>query len=81
MKLLILETLNITQLSNDSFRRDQVWFTEKDEFGSTSLYRCSDIKGIRLGTPLDKWYASGRFGATPIINDSDFLIEMQSDED
>ena len=78
---LIFATHDITQLSNDSFRRDQVWFTEKDEFGSTSLYRCSDIKGIRLGSPLDKWYASGRFGATPIINDSDFLIEMQSDED
>lgn len=78
---LVFATHDITQLSNDSFRRDQVWFTEKDEFGSTSLYRCSDIKGIRLGTPLDKWYASGRFGATPIINDSDFLIEMQSYED
>lgn len=78
---LIFATHDITQLSNDIFRRDQVWFTEKDEYGSTTLYRCSDIKGIRLGTPLDKWYASGRFGATPIINDSDFLIEMQRDED
>ncbi|MEZ4850272.1 MAG: ATP-binding protein [Bacteroidia bacterium] len=78
---LIFATHDITQLSNDNFRRDQVWFTEKDEFGATTLYRCSDIKGIRLGTPLDKWYASGRFGATPLINDSDFLIEMQTDED
>ncbi|SDS15587.1 hypothetical protein SAMN05216490_0639 [Mucilaginibacter mallensis] len=74
---LVFATHDITQLSNDHFRRDQVWFTEKNEYGSTSLYRCSDIQGIRLGTPLDKWYASGRFGATPIINDVDFLIEMQ----
>jgi len=78
---LIFATHDVTQLSNDSFRRDQVWFTEKDEFGSTTLFRCSDIKGIRLGTPLDKWYSSGRFGATPIINDSDFIIEMQSNDD
>ncbi|UEG51840.1 ATP-binding protein [Mucilaginibacter daejeonensis] len=77
---LIFATHDITQLSNDRFRRDQVWFTQKNEFGATSLYRCSDIEGIRLGTPLDKWYASGRFGATPIIHDADFLIEMQSDE-
>ncbi len=77
---LIFATHDITQLSDDSFRRDQVWFTEKNEFGATSLYRCSDIKGIRLGTPLDKWYASGRFGATPLINEVDFLIEMQEDE-
>lgn len=78
---LVFATHDITQLSHDHFRRDQVWFTEKDEFGATSLFRCSDIKGIRLGTPLDKWYASGRFGATPIINDVDFLIEMQENEE
>ena len=77
---LLFATHDITQLSDDHFRRDQVWFTEKDAFGVTSLFRCSDIKGVRMGTPLDKWYATGRFGATPIINDVDFLIEMQEDE-
>lgn len=77
---LIFATHDITQLSNDHFRRDQVWFSEKNEYGATSLYRCSDIPGIRLGTPLDKWYATGRFGATPIIDDVDFLIEMQADD-
>ena len=74
---LIFATHDITQLSHNNFRRDQVWFTEKNEFGITSLYQCSEIRGIRLGTPLDKWYSSGRFGATPIIHDVDFLIEMQ----
>lgn len=74
---LLFATHDITQLSNDNFRRDQVWFAEKSEFGATRLFRCSDILGIRLNTPLDKWYESGRFGATPIINDVDFLIEMQ----
>ena len=77
---LIFATHDITQLAHDGFRRDQVWFVEKSEYGATSLYQCSDIKGIRLGTPLDKWYSSGRFGATPIINDVDFLIEMQENE-
>jgi AAA15 family ATPase/GTPase len=75
---LVFATHDITQLSNDHFRRDQVWFTEKNEYGATSMFRCSDIPGIRLNTPLDKWYATGRFGATPIINDVDFLIEMQA---
>lgn len=77
---LIFATHDVTQLSNDNFRRDQVWFTEKNEYGATNLFRCSDITGLRLGAPLDKWYATGRLGATPIINDVDFLIEMQSDE-
>jgi AAA15 family ATPase/GTPase len=78
---LIFATHDITQLSNDRFRRDQVWFTQKDEFGSTELIRCSNIPGIRLSAPLDKWYASGRLGGTPIINDVDFLIEMQVDDE
>jgi len=78
---LIFATHDITQLSNDHFRRDQVWFTEKNEFGATSFVRCSDIPGIRLNTPLDKWYATGRFGATPIINEVDFLLEMQQTEE
>lgn len=77
---LIFATHDITQLSSDTFRRDQVWFTEKNERGETILFRCSDLEGVRLNTPLDKWYASGRFGATPIINDVDFLIAMQEDD-
>src|SRR5690606_4299426 len=52
---LVFATHDISQLSNDNFRRDQVWFTEKNEYGATSLIRCSDIQGIRLNTPLDKW--------------------------
>jgi hypothetical protein len=74
---LIFATHDITQLASGEFRRDQIWFTEKNEFGATELYACSDIKGVRPENPLDKWYASGRLGATPIINDVDFLIEMQ----
>jgi len=76
---LIFATHDITQLASGEFRRDQIWFTEKNEFGATELYACSEIKGVRTENPLDKWYASGKFGATPIINDVDFLIEMQED--
>jgi AAA15 family ATPase/GTPase len=76
---LIFATHDVTQLANDRFRRDQVFFTEKNEHGATKLFRCSDIEGVRLGTPLDKWYVTGRFGATPIINDIDLILEMQKD--
>lgn len=74
---LIFATHDVSQLSSEIFRRDQVWFTEKNEYGASDLFRCSDMEGVRLNTPLDKWYVSGRFGATPIINDVDFLIAMQ----
>ncbi|ERJ57353.1 AAA family ATPase [Sphingobacterium paucimobilis] len=74
---LIFATHDVSQLSHDIFRRDQVWFVEKDETGASSMFRCSDIEGVRADTPLDKWYMAGRLGATPIIRDEDFLIEMQ----
>ena len=74
---LIFATHDVTQLKEDIFNRDQVWFTQKNEYGVTELIRCSDIKGLRLNVPLDKWYMTGRLGGTAIINDSDFILAMQ----
>lgn len=74
---LLFATHDITQLQDENFNRDQVWFTQKNERGETELIRCSDIKGLRLNAPLDKWYISGRLGGTAIINDTDFIIAMQ----
>lgn len=76
---LIFATHDITQLNEDIFNRDQVWFTQKNEFGVTELIRCSDIKGLRLNTPLDKWYVAGRLGGTAIINDTNFVMAMQEE--
>lgn len=76
---LIFATHDITQLNEDLFNRDQVWFTQKNEFGVTELIRCSAIKGLRLNAPLDKWYLSGRLGGTAIINDTNFLMAMQEE--
>jgi hypothetical protein len=76
---LIFATHDVSQLSSEVFRRDQVWFTEKNEYGESILFRCSDMEGVRLNTPLDKWYITGRFGATPVIRDERFLVEMQAE--
>ncbi|GGH20362.1 ATP-binding protein [Sphingobacterium alkalisoli] len=76
---LVFATHDVSQLSHDTFRRDQVWFVEKDEYGASTLFRCSDIEGVRADTPLDKWYMAGRLGATPVIQDENFLVEMQED--
>ena len=68
---LIFATHDTTLLNPDLFRRDQIWLTEKDQFGATSLYSLSefDYRKVRGNTPFDKWYLSGRFGALPIIGD------------
>lgn len=66
---LIFTTHDVSLLNSALFRRDQIWFTDKDEFGKTELYSLSQIDGIRKDVPYDKWYMSGRFGATPVVNE------------
>lgn len=77
---LIFATHDVSQLSNDHFRRDQVWFTYKDDSGATDLKRCSDISGLRLGTPIDRWYINGKLGSVPILDERKFLMEILNEE-
>jgi AAA15 family ATPase/GTPase len=66
---LIFATHDTTLLNPDMLRRDQIWLTEKDQYGMTSLYSVSEFyyRSVQASTPFDKWYLSGRFGALPII--------------
>ncbi len=68
---LIFASHDATLLNPDIFRRDQIWMTEKNEFGATSLYSLVefDPKKVRANIPFDKWYLSGRFGALPVIGE------------
>ena len=63
---MIFATHDVTLLGPELFRRDQIWFTEKDEYGSTNLYPLSDYKP-RKGEAMQKGYLAGRYGAIPII--------------
>ena len=73
----IFATHDVSILNLDIFRRDQIWFTEKDAFGSTNLYSLGEFKKseIRKKTPIDKWYLSGRFGALPLVGSVRNLLE------
>ena len=55
-------------LSAKLFRRDQVWFTQKNNFGATELYSLAEYK-VRSNTPFEKDYLLGKYGATPLIGD------------
>jgi AAA15 family ATPase/GTPase len=71
---LIFATHDLSQLDSNIFRRDQIWFAEKNERGETDLFSLAEIKGIRNNIPFDKWYDSGKFGATPIINELEMSL-------
>jgi AAA15 family ATPase/GTPase len=67
---LIFSTHNTILMNNKEFRRDQIYFTEKDADGSTEAYRLSDIRDedgdvIRNDLDYGKHYLMGEFGAVP----------------
>jgi len=65
---LICNTHDVLLLDED-IRRDQIYFTEKDECGVSKLYALSDFKGVRKESKLLKQYLLGVFGATPKLKD------------
>ncbi|NJN77602.1 MAG: ATP-binding protein [Saprospiraceae bacterium] len=52
-------------LDRTLLRKDQIWFTEKDEQGVTELISLQDFTDVRQNTPYEKWYLAGKFGALP----------------
>ncbi len=69
---LLFATHDTNLLSTDLFRRDQIWFTEKDEKEATDLYSLYDFNlpdgsKVRNDSNLEKNYIRGRYGAIPFI--------------
>lgn len=69
---LIFATHDTNLLDKDLFRRDQIWFTEKDQYGATDLYSLVEYK-VRNDVDFEKYYIKGKFGAVPYINNIDML--------
>ena len=61
---LIFTTHDTTLLDKRYVRRDQIWFTDKNEFGESTLYSLADYK-IRNDQSFTKDYLSGAFDAIP----------------
>ncbi|MBN2357450.1 ATP-binding protein [candidate division KSB1 bacterium] len=61
-------------LDKELFRRDQIWFTEKDRYGATSLYSMIELKGVRKEASFGKDYILGKFGGIPFIGDPSWLF-------
>ncbi|MDR0940704.1 MAG: ATP-binding protein [Bacteroidales bacterium] len=69
---LIFATHDTNLLGEELFRRDQIWFTEKDEQEQTDLYSLHDFNlpdgsKVRNDSNLEKNYMRGRYGAIPFI--------------
>jgi AAA15 family ATPase/GTPase len=70
---LIFSTHDTNLLSYGNYRRDQIFFIEKDAFGASNLYSLVEYKEegrkIRNDRSFEKDYIQGRYSAIPQIGD------------
>ena len=73
---LIYSTHDTVNLNKETFRRDEIWFAEKDKDGISEIYALSDYileddknagKKVRNDATYNKDYLTGRYGAIPVL--------------
>jgi AAA15 family ATPase/GTPase len=67
---IIYTTHNTNLLNLNKLRKDQIYFVNKKEDGSSDLYSLFDYKDFRNTMDVEKAYLQGRFDAIPYIDDS-----------
>lgn len=65
---LIYTTHDTTLMDRKFFRRDQIWFVPKDEFGYSELVALSDYK-VRTDASFEKDYLAGVYGGIHFLTD------------
>lgn len=78
---LIFNTHDTNLLSSGLFRRDQIWFTEKDRFGESILYSLNDFKSdeVRKNEAFEDNYIKGKYGAIPFLGLFDNFDYVKND--
>ncbi|MFO7538165.1 MAG: ATP-binding protein [Chloroflexota bacterium] len=64
---LIFTSHDTNLLDNSLFRRDQIWFVEKDQKGASHLYSLAEFK-VRNDKDYERGYIQGRYGAIPYLS-------------
>ncbi|MBA2723541.1 MAG: ATP-binding protein [Methylibium sp.] len=74
---LVFSTHDTTLLNHTLFRRDQVWFTEKDSDQATRLYPLTDFSP-RKHEAWERGYLMGRYGAVPFFRELPDIVRQPS---
>ncbi|WP_027003693.1 AAA family ATPase [Hugenholtzia roseola] len=86
---LIFASHDTNLLRKDIFRRDQIWFAEKNKLGATDLYSLVEYKvnqaTVRNDASFEKDYLLGKYGAIPFLGNiqkfkTDFFDDPQEQE-
>lgn len=66
---LLITTHESSLLNLKKFRKDEIWFVEKDKSGQSLFFSLEDFQP-RFDKEIRKAYLLGRFGATPVFKES-----------
>ena len=77
---LIFTTHDTNLLNSGMFRRDQVWFTQKDMYGASELYSLVEYK-VRNSAPYEKEYLMGKYGGVPLVGLFERLFDTNNIEE
>jgi AAA15 family ATPase/GTPase len=82
---LVFTTHDTNLLQYGSLRRDQIWFTEKNQVSATDLYSLSEFKTesgakIRNDEKYEKNYIQGKYGAIPFLGDFGSFLKGAANE-
>ena len=70
---LIFTTHDTNLLTSKTLRKDQIWFTEKDNKGATDLYSLVEYK-VGKNASFERDYIMGKYGAIPFLGNFKELI-------
>ncbi len=72
---LVCAVHDISILNKETFRRDQIWFMDKNQFGASELVSLGDFRTdtVRNSSAFDKAYLEGKYGAIPYFENSEKL--------
>jgi AAA15 family ATPase/GTPase len=64
---LLITTHDVLLMDQDLFRRDEMWITERDSSGISTMVSFSEFKDVRYDKDIRKSYLQGRLGGIPRI--------------
>jgi AAA15 family ATPase/GTPase len=64
---LLLTTHDVLLMDQQLLRRDELWVTERDASGASTLLSFSEYKDVRYDKDIRKSYLQGRLGGIPRI--------------
>ena len=68
---LLFTTHEAAIMDQELFRRDEIWFIERDGENNSKIYSLDRFKE-RYDKKLSKAYSEGRYGAIPVFNRFEF---------